>query len=134
MDFDFLTWNNLMYLIGEVTVLIIVGALITAFVLVIISLYSIKKGRLYFPTLIRSGLVFFEGLMKAFFRLLGLEDREMLTFLIKLHNAMNTAAFERIPVPERAIFMPQCLRSSRCPAHLTPELRSVHDRAGQVQS
>jgi hypothetical protein len=121
MDFDFLTWNNLMYLIGEITVLIIVGALITAFILVIISLYSIKKGRLYFPTLIRSGLVFFEGLMKAFFRLLGLEDREMLTFLIKLHNAMNTAAFKKIPVTERAIFMPQCLRSSRCPAHLTPE-------------
>jgi uncharacterized protein len=121
MDLDFLTWNNLMYLIGEITVLIILGALLTAFILVIISLYSIKKGRLYFPSLIRSGLVFFEGLMKAFFRLLGLEDREMLTFLIKLHNAMNTAAFQRIPVSERAIFMPQCLRSSRCPAHLTPE-------------
>jgi hypothetical protein len=45
----------------------------------------------------------------------------MLTLLIKLHNAMNTAAFQRIPVSERAIFMPQCLRSSRCPAHLTPE-------------
>jgi hypothetical protein len=121
MDFDFLTWNNLMYLIGEATLLIVLGALFIAFILVIISLYSIKKGKLYFPTLIRSGLVFFEGLMKAFFRLLGLEDREMLTFLIKLHNTMNTAAFERIPVSERAIFMPQCLRSSRCPAHLTPE-------------
>ncbi len=121
MDFDFLTWNNLIYLIGEITIILILGAVLTAFVLVIISLYSIKKGRLYFPSLIRSGLVFFEGLMKAFFRLLGLEDREMLTFLIKLHNTMNTAAFERIPVSERAIFMPQCLRSSRCPAHLTPE-------------
>jgi hypothetical protein len=121
MDFDILTWNNLMYLIGEVTVLIIVGALLTAFILVVISIYSIRKGRLYFPRLIRSGLVFLEGIMKAFFRLLGLEDREMLTFLIKLHNAMNTAAFERIPVSERAIFMPQCLRSSKCPAHLTPE-------------
>lgn len=121
MDLDFLTWNTLMYLIGEITILIILGALLTAFILVIISLYSIKKGRLYFPSLIRSGLVFFEGLMKAFFRLLGLEDHEMLTFLIKLHNTMNTAAFERIPVSERAIFLPQCLRSSRCPAHLTPE-------------
>src|SRR5512137_3060878 len=121
MDFDFLTWNNLMYLIGEVTVLIIAGALITAFILVIISLYSIKKGRLYFPTLIKSGLVFFEGLMKAFFRLFGLEEREMLSFLIKLQNAMNTADFERIPVSERAVFIPQCLRSSKCPAHLTPE-------------
>ena len=59
--------------------------------------------------------------MKAFFRLLGLEDREMLTFLIKLHNTMNSTEFERVPVSERAIFMPQCLRSSRCPAHLTPE-------------
>jgi hypothetical protein len=121
MDLNFLTWDNLMYLIGEITVIIILGALLTAFILVIISLYSIRKGRLYFPKLIRSGLVFFEGLMKAFFRLLGLEEREMLSFLIKLHNAMNTVDFERIPVSERAVFIPQCLRSSKCPAHLTPE-------------
>jgi hypothetical protein len=121
MDLDFLTWDHLMFLIGEATVLIILGALLTALVLVIISIISIRTGRLYFPKLIRSGLVFLEGLMKAFFRLLGLEDREMLTFLIKLHNTMSTAEFTRIPVAERAIFMPQCLRSSRCPAHLTPE-------------
>ncbi|MDD1697818.1 MAG: DUF116 domain-containing protein [Methanoregula sp.] len=121
MDLDFLTWNNLIYLIGEITVIVILGALLTAFILVVISLYSIKKGRLYFPTLIKSGLVFFEGLMKAFFRLFGIEEREMLSFLIKLHNAMNTADFIRIPVSERAVFIPQCLRSSKCPAHLTPE-------------
>jgi hypothetical protein len=121
MDLDFLTWNNLMYLIGEITVLVIIGAVLTAFILVIISIYSIRKGRLYFPKLVKSGLVFLEGIMKTFFRLLGLEDREMLSFLIKLHNAMNTTDFERIPVSERAVFIPQCLRSSGCPAHLTPE-------------
>jgi len=121
MNFDFNTWNDLIYLIGEITVIIVIGVLLTAFILVIISIYSIRKGRLYFPSLIRSGLVFFEGVMKAFFRLLGLEEREMLSFFIKLHNAMNTAEFERIPVSERAVFIPQCLRSSKCPAHLTPE-------------
>ncbi len=121
MNLDFITWNDLMILIGEAAVIIVLGSLLTAFVLVIISLYSIRKGRLYFPTLVRSGLVFLEGLMKAFFRLLGLEEREMLSFFIKLHNAMNTTEFERIPVSERAVFMPQCLRSSKCPAHLTPE-------------
>ena len=121
MNLEFITWNDLMILIGEAAVIIVFGALLTAFILVIISLYSIRKGRLYFPTLVRSGLVFLEGLMKAFFRLLGLEEREMLSFFIKLHNAMNTAEFERIPVSERAVFMPQCLRSSKCPAHLTPE-------------
>ena len=121
MNLDFITWNDLMILIGEAAVIIALGALLTAFVLVIISLYSIRTGRLYFPTLVRSGLVFLEGLMKAFFRLLGLEEREMLSFFIKLHNAMNTAEFERILVSERAVFLPQCLRSSKCPAHLTPE-------------
>ncbi len=121
MDLDFLTWNNLVYLIGELTIIIILGAIITAFVLVIISLYSIKKKRLYFPNMIRSGLVFLEGLMKAMFRFFGLEDRDLYTFLIKLFNTMNSTEFARIPVAERAIFVPQCLRSSRCPAHLTPE-------------
>jgi uncharacterized protein len=121
MDFDFTSWNHLMYLIGEITVVVVLGALLISFILVVISIYSIRKKKLYFPKLIKSGLVFLEGLMKAMFRLLGLEDREMLSFFIKLQNAMNSAEFERIPVAERAIFMPQCLRSSQCPAHLTPE-------------
>ena len=121
MDLDFLTWTHLMYVIGELTLIIILGALLTAFVLVVISLYSIRKKRLYFPKLLRSGLVFLEGLMKAMFRFFGLEDKELYTFLIKLFNSMNTAEFTRTPVAERAIFMPQCLRSSKCPAVLTPE-------------
>jgi hypothetical protein len=121
MDLDFITLHNLIYIIGELTIIVILGALITAFVLVIISLYSIKQKRLYFPQLIKSGLVFLEGLMKGMFRFFGLEDRELYTFLIKLMNSMNSSEFSKIPVADRAIFMPQCLRSSRCPAHLTPE-------------
>jgi uncharacterized protein len=121
MDLDFITLHNLIYIIGELTIIVILGALITAFVLVVISLYSIKQKRLYFPQLIKSGLVFLEGLMKGMFRFFGLEDRELYTFLIKLMNSMNSTEFAKIPVSERAIFMPQCLRSSRCPAHLTPE-------------
>jgi hypothetical protein len=121
MELDFGTFSGLVYLIGELTIIIIVVAVVSAFVLVIISLYSIRKGRLYFPRVLKTGLVLLEGLMKAMFRFFGLEDRELFTFLIKLHNSMNTAEFTRIPVAERAIFMPQCLRSSQCPAHLTPE-------------
>jgi hypothetical protein len=121
MALDFITLNHLVFLIGELTVIIVLGSLVTAFVLVIISLYSIKKKRLYFPQLIKSGLVFLEGLMKGMFRFFGLEDRELYTFMIKLMNSMNTAEFAKIPVEERAIFLPQCLRSSGCPAHLTPE-------------
>ncbi len=121
MDLSFLTWDNLIYLVGEITLIIIAGMLITAFVLVIISLYSIKRKKLYFPRLIKSGLVLLEGLMKGMFRFFGLEDRELYTFLIKIMNSMNAVELSKIPVTERAIFIPQCLRSSKCPAHLTPE-------------
>ena len=121
MEIDLTSWNHVMLLIGQVTVIIILSALLISFILVIISLYSIKTKKLYFPRLIKAGLVFLEGMMKAMFRFLGLEDREMLSFFIKLHNTMNASDFGRIPVAERAIFMPQCLRSSQCPAHLTPE-------------
>ena len=120
-DIDLGQFHSLMYLIGEVTVLFIFGAILISFILVVISLYSIRKGHLYFPKLIKAGKVFLEGIMKAFFRLLGLEDREMLTFFIKIHNAMNASAFSKISVADRAIFLPQCLRSAKCPAHLTPE-------------
>lgn len=121
MDLTFLNWTSLLVIIGEITLVVIIGALATAFILVVISLYSIKKKKLYFPKLIKSGLVFLEGLMKAMFRFFGLEDRDLYTFLIKLFNTMNAAEFAKIPVAERAIFIPQCLRSSKCPAHLTPE-------------
>ncbi len=121
MDLSLAPYESLMTIIGIVTVIIILGMVLLAFVLVIISLYSIKKGRLYFPGFLRAGLVFTEGFAKAIFRLLGLEDREMLSFFIKLHNTMSKSDFERVPVTGRAIFLPQCLRSSRCPAHLTPE-------------
>jgi len=121
MDFSLGPYQGLMAIIGTITVIVIVGMLLFAFVLVAISLYSIKKGRLYFPEFLRAGLVFVEGLAKAIFRFLGLEDREMLAFFIKLHNTMSTKAFERVPIADRAIFLPQCLRSAKCPAHLTPE-------------
>ena len=110
-----------MAIIGWITVIFILANILVAFVMVVISIYSIKRGRLYFPGFLRAGLVFVEGTMKSIFRLLGIEDREIIAFFIKLHNTMNKSDFEKVPVADRAIFLPQCLRSSRCPAHLTPE-------------
>ena len=49
MDLDFLTWNHLMILIGEITVIVILGALLSALILVIISIISIRTGKAVFP-------------------------------------------------------------------------------------
>ncbi len=114
-------WNEIMVIIGAVTLLIMAGAVISAVVLALITFCSIRQGRFYFPRLLKSGFVFLEGLIKAFCRVLGIDDQDLLAFLIKLHNTMNTREFEAVTVSRRAIFLPQCLRSSQCPADLTPE-------------
>ncbi len=113
--------GQFIFLIGEITLLFILGSIAFAILMVTLALISIKRGKIYFPSLIKAGVVLVEGLMKALFRLFGLEDQQVNSFFIELHNSMNKRAFEAVPVSDRAIFLPQCLRSSKCPAHLTPE-------------
>ena len=108
-------------LVGALALLLIAAVLVVASVLLVLTIASIRSGRLYFPSLLRPGLTALEGLMRALFKGVGLEDQEMLAFFVKLGNTMNARAFAEIPVGERAVFLPQCLRSASCPADLTPE-------------
>ncbi len=108
-------------LVGAVAILLIVVVLVVAGVLLVLTVASIRSGRLYFPRLLKPGLTVLEGLMRALFKGVGLEDQEMLAFFVKLGNTMNARAFAEIPVEKRAVFLPQCLRNAACPADLTPE-------------
>ena len=120
-NFDYSLLTSVIFIIGEITVVVLIGLFCLALFLVALTFYSIRKGRLIFPGFLKAGLVLVEGLSKALFRLFGLEDKEMMTFFIQVHNTMSRKAFETIPIGERAIFFPQCLRSAKCPANLTPE-------------
>jgi len=121
MLFNSPVWNQLMILIGEIAVVALLILLGTALLLVTITVLSIKSGRLYFPRILIPEFVVLEGAVKAICRLVGVDDKELMEFFIKLHNTMNVRTFEEIPVRKRAIFLPQCLRSAKCPASLTPE-------------
>jgi hypothetical protein len=114
-------WIQVMTLIGEVTFFLILGMLLAAIGLAIIAAASITRGKFYLPQILIPGMVLLEGLVKAFCKLLGLDDKDLITFFITLRNTMNTKAFSETPVEQRAVFLPQCLRSAQCPANLTPE-------------
>ncbi len=121
MVVNFTLWEQFVFLVGEVTLIVILGVLLFSVLMVAISVYSIKTGKLVFPRFLKAGITMVEGTVKAIFRLIGLEDAEMLSFFIQLRNSMNKGSFAEIPVGERMVFLPQCLRSARCPAHLSPE-------------
>lgn len=114
-------WVGLMTLIGEVTFFLVLGMVLAAIALAIIATASITRGKFYLPRILIPGMVLLEGLVKAFCKLLGLDDKDLITFFITLRNTMNKQAFAETPLERRAIFLPHCLRSAECPAHLTPE-------------
>ncbi|HPY60170.1 MAG TPA: DUF116 domain-containing protein [Methanospirillum sp.] len=108
-------------LIGELTILAVLSILILGFVLLILTVLSIRSDKLLFPRFMRAGLLFLDGMMRGMFRLFGFEDNDFLKILVTLQNTLNRKAFMAVPVEERAVFMPQCLRSNACPAHLHDE-------------
>ncbi|MCP1663105.1 MAG: DUF116 domain-containing protein [Methanocalculus sp. MSAO_Arc1] len=115
------TWERLMVILGEVTLFVALFLFALAIVMAILIVTSIRSGRVIFPALLRPFLVLLEGVVKSICTFIGIEPGELLRFMIRLDNRMNTQAFAEIPVEKRAVFLPQCLRSAKCPAHLTPE-------------
>ena len=110
--FDSGIWVGEMTLIGEITFFLILGMLLAAIALAIIAAASITRGKFYLPRILIPGMVLLEGLVKAFCKLLGLDDKDLVTFFITLRNTMNSKAFSEVPVEKRAVFIPHCLRSA----------------------
>ena len=114
-------YSSLITLVGEITLLVIFTILLCGFILLILTAYAIKTGNILFPRFMRAGLLFLEGMMRGLFRLFGFEDHDFLWIVVTLQNTLNRKAFKTVPISERAVFIPQCLRSNACPAHLHDE-------------
>lgn len=121
MFIDSPSWNEAMRLIGEAAILLLLFLVAFSLTLVLLTVVSIKMGKFIFPRLLKPGLLMMEGLVRAIWKLLGIDDKELTAFSIRLHNMMMKKRFEAVPPEKRAIFLPQCLRSKECPAHLSDE-------------
>ena len=119
--FDSPVLNSIILFLGWIAVLLLLVWLIFIVVMGTLILVSIRKKKMYFPRILRPFLSFMEGAIRTFCMLLGIDAVELMTFMITIDNQMNLHAFERTPVEDRAVFFPQCLRSAKCPAHLTPD-------------
>ena len=108
-------------LLGGVLVLLLLLFLLFAFIVVGVVFLSIKHGKFYFPKLLRTGFSYMEGAIKRICAIFGLREEDLTIFFIQLHNRMSEGDFARIDMKDRAIFLPHCLRSSKCPATLTLE-------------
>jgi len=114
-------WAQALMLLGEVTILLLSLFLLLILIVVSIVFLSIKHGKFYFPKLVRVGFVFMDDAVRKVCELMGLEENDLTVFFIRLHNRMSERDFSQVAIQDRAIFLPHCLRSSKCPANLAPE-------------
>ncbi len=120
--FDAPVWNSIVFLLGELVIIILILWIILSFLIGFLIALSIKKKKMYLPHLLRPVLTLMEGTVRLVCLLFGVDSTQLMEFLIKIDNQMNYSAFAKVPVEKRAVFIPLCLRSAKCPARLSPDV------------
>ena len=113
--------DQIMLALGYIVLAAAAIILAYALIILVLTMVSIRKGRFYFPRLLKPGIIVVEGLLRSLWKAFRLDDRELTSFAIRLRNQMSHDQFCAVPMERRAIFLPQCLRSADCPADLTTE-------------
>jgi len=115
------------YLLGKAVFVVALAVLAAAIVGAALIAYSFKTGHFFMARIMLTFVSLLESLIKAIFRTFGADDAIVDEVGVRLRNYINQEKFRKVPKDERAVFMPQCLRSIDCTAKLTPEgLRCVN--------
>jgi hypothetical protein len=113
--------DSLFLLIGKTVIYGVVALLILAILGSLLIAYSFKTERFIFPNFMLFSITVLETIVKALFRLVGVDDSIVDDVGIALKNKISLRKFRETPINKRLIFLPQCLRAADCPSKLSPE-------------
>ncbi|MFB3764023.1 MAG: DUF116 domain-containing protein [Methanotrichaceae archaeon] len=113
--------DQLFYFVGKATIMLAVIVLVLSLFGALMILYSFKTGHFFAARLMLISISLLESAIKAIFWFARADDAIVDDVSVRLRNYINRKKFLQIPYNERYIFMPQCARSTECPAKLTPE-------------
>lgn len=105
--------KTVIYGASVLLILAVLGSLLIA--------YSLKTERFIFPNFMLFSITVLETIVKALFRLVGVDDNIVDDVGIALKNKISIRKFRETPINKRLIFLPQCLRAADCPSKLSQE-------------
>ena len=105
--------KTVIYGASVLLILAVLGSLLIA--------YSLKTERFIFPSFMLFSITVLETIVKALFRLVGVDDNIVDDVGIALKNKISIRKFRETPINKRLIFLPQCLRAADCPSKLSQE-------------
>jgi hypothetical protein len=112
---------DFVYSLGQLTLLLIIALLAAFLFLTVLVALFLKTGKAYFPNLLVFLATALESPLKAVLKLASMDGAIVDQMLIEMRNRLARPAFSAVPANERFLFLPQCLRSVKCPAKLTTE-------------
>ncbi len=113
--------DQLFYLVGKAVVVLAVLILVLSIFGALLVLYSFRTGHFFAARFMLISISLLESVIKSMFWFARADDTIVDDVGVRLRNYINRKKFLKIPHSERFIFMPQCVRSTECPAKLTPE-------------
>jgi uncharacterized protein len=113
--------DTVFYLVGKSVVAIAFLILLLSSIGALLILYSFKTGHFFAARLMLISISLLESVIKTIFWVARADDYIVDDVGVRLRNYINRQKFLQVPCSERFIFMPQCVRSTECPAKLTPE-------------
>jgi hypothetical protein len=112
---------DIIYLLGLFTFFTLIFLAAALAVVSLVLFVSLKTKRVIFPSFMALMLSSLESPLKALFRFFHLNDTVIDRFIIDLRNRLFRVEFAKADYKDRMVFLPQCLRSTDCPAKLSPE-------------
>jgi len=88
----------------------------------VLGVVLIKRHRIIFPKILLFGVDSFYYQMQSLAGFFGLNRRIIDQIGIDVRNEIYKADFERVRSEDRILVLPQCIRSTKCPARLDPML------------
>lgn len=113
--------DPLFYFVGKLTVMLGILILVLSLIVALMIVYSFKTGHFLAARLMLISISLLESAIKAIFWFARADDAIVDDVGVRLRNYINRKKFLQVPCNQRFIFMPQCVRSTECPAKLTPE-------------
>ncbi|MCX6675252.1 MAG: DUF116 domain-containing protein, partial [Methanothrix sp.] len=113
--------DQIFYLVGEAVVFLAIAVILLSILVAVLILYSFKTGHFFAAMLMLLGISLLESLIKSLFWLIRADVSIVDDVGVHLRNYISHQEFSRTPIDQRFIFVPQCVRSTECPAKLTPE-------------
>ncbi|MCD4739597.1 DUF116 domain-containing protein [archaeon] len=117
---------EILFLLGLITLALLIGLATLVIVGLVLVLIFIKTSRIIVPRVTLLVVSMMEIPIKHILWTFKIntkhegQDRIDL-MLAKIRNQVYTKHFSEIPMSQRAIFLPQCIRHAECPAKLTGE-------------